>query len=260
MRRFALICILSFFAAWPAQAETITLVGDEWCPYICSGDTGRPGLLVEIARKALEKDGIKVEYKTMPWARAVKDTRAGRYTAVLGALHEPSSDLVFPSMAQAQSVVTFYTRKGTAWRFSDLSDLSRVSLGTIADYAYDRTLDDYILRYKNDMTRIQPVAGEKALASNVKKLLIGRINATVEMAAVMEYYLSMTDLRKQVVPAGRMPQTQDLFIAFSPREKRAWEYAAAVSAETERLVLSGEMSEIWAHYHLSSDAAGKDMP
>jgi len=249
MRRFLLAALALIAMTAPARAQqgVVTLAGDEWCPYICK-DAAKPGILVDIARLAFAKAGLKIDVKLMPWARAYKDARAGKDAGVIGVQQTLAGDLVFPEVAQAQSVVTFYVRKNSPWYFNATSDLPRVSLGTIVDYSYNPFLDDYILRNAHDMKRIQAVAGDQALASNVKKLIAGRIDATVETAAVMEHYLNSVDLRKAIVPAGRMPETQDLFIAFSPKDPKAKEYADLVAAETQQLILSGEMNALWARY------------
>ena len=69
-----------------AGAETLTLVADEWCPYNCTPGDEKPGFLVEIVKKVFEPQGFTVDYKIVPWARAIRDTRAGRYSAILGAI------------------------------------------------------------------------------------------------------------------------------------------------------------------------------
>ncbi len=60
----------------PARAETLLIVADPWCPYNCAPDSTKPGMIVEIVKKAFERHGISVTYETLPWTRAVEETRA----------------------------------------------------------------------------------------------------------------------------------------------------------------------------------------
>ena len=108
MRAFALAALFLVLMIAPTRAQTtvLTLAGDDWCPYVCGQSGERPGILVEIARKAFEGKGVTIDYKTMPWARALKDTRSGQYAAALGAMHDDAVDLIYPDTPQAQSVVT----------------------------------------------------------------------------------------------------------------------------------------------------------
>jgi polar amino acid transport system substrate-binding protein len=245
-----------------ARAETITIVADEWCPYNCTPGSDKPGVFIEIAKKAFEPLGITVNYKIVPWARAIEGTREGKYTAVTGASHGDAEDFIFPEEPQSKSIMTFYVRPENTWQYNGVDSLANISLGTIGDYSYGEGLDEYIKKYPDDMRHIQEVGGDTALKTNVKKLLKRRIDATIESENVMAYYLAQNGLVGQLKDAGHLPLTDDqsLFIAFSPKLPESKKYAKILSDTTKALRASGQLNEILAKYNLSEETPVSTQP
>lgn len=239
----------------PARAETLLIVADPWCPYNCAPDSPKPGMIVEIVKKAFERHGISVTYETLPWTRAVEETRAGHYNAIIGALHGDAPDFVFPDKPQAISLMSFFVKAGTEWRYTGMESLNDISLGCIADYSYSTELDSYIRANRRDMRRVQPISGENALEINLQKLAIGRIDAFVEEENVMLYHLSSHDAHDGVVLAGSLPLTKDqgLFAAFSPALPSSKKYADILSRETQAMTKDGTIALIMQSYGLAKD-------
>lgn len=257
MKNFSLIlglvalCGLSV----PAHAETIVLAADEWCPYNCDPASDKPGFMVEIAREALGRHGITVEYVTVPWARAIEDTRQNKYAGIIGAYYGDAEDFIYPEVPQGRSDMTFYVKKDSAWNFTKDADLDAISLGVIADYSYSVALDAYIEQYKTDSKRVQSVSGDDALQANMQKVLHGRIGALIEDKQVMDYTLSapeMATIRAGIREAGLLPSPDDgngiIFIAFSPNNPHAKKYAQILSDETKAMRKSGKLKELLDHY------------
>jgi len=262
MRRILLtLTIASAFIGMnaPASAETITLVADEWCPYTCKPDSDKPGLFIEIAKKVFAREGIDVTYKTIPWARAIEETRAGKYTSIAGASIGDARDFIFPTEPQAQSVMTFYVKYGSRWTYQNLASLDKISLGTIVDYSYSNLIDSYIAKNKDNMRLVQQVGGNNALESNVLKVIKKRVGATIESAAVMEYYLATQGRTGQLIAAGAMPvnDDQNLYIAFSPKDPNAKRYARIVTDGTRALRQSGKIQEILNRYSLTEEKVSR---
>lgn len=252
MRAFTLI--LACFVLFPAtsRAETIKIVADRWCPYNCDPTSDHPGLMIEIAQKAFAKHQIAVEYSIMPWTRAIEETRLNKHTAIVGASHKDAPDFIFPTVAQGWMRNSFFVKKGAPWRYTDMKSLEKISLGAIADYSYNETLDAYILKNKNNPKYVQIVSGDNALDTNVKKLLGGRIGALVEGEYVISYYNAQHGTADKLDIAGTLPPSENdnLFIAFSPKEPKAKEYAEILAKETQAMRKSGELQNILSAYHV----------
>lgn len=249
---FILLCSATLFS--PARAaEPITIVADNWCPYNCDPASDHPGFMIEIAQKAFGKHGIAVEYSTMPWTRAIEETRNGKHTAIVGSSQKDAPDFVFPSISQGWMRNIFYVKKGNAWKYTGIDSLSQVSLGVIADYTYSDQLDAYVQQHTKNMKYIQVISGEDALNINIRKLLAGRIGALIEGKLVMGYTLAQKNLTDQIEEAGSLESSnQDhLFIAFSPKNPNAKKYADILSRETKAMRASGELKEILARYNVA---------
>lgn len=250
-RTLSSIAALMLLAS-PAKAENITIVADEWCPYNCAQDAQNPGVFIEIAKYALEKMGHTVEYKNVAWARAIEDTREGKFTAITGASKGDAPDFVFPAEPQSQSLMTFFVKAESPWRYESLASLASVSVGTIASYSYGSEFDAYVEKNIDNMKRVQVIGGETAMEDNFRKLLKGRIGALIESVDVANYYIAQNGLTGKVVEAGHLPLTEDqnLYIAFSPKHPDAEKLAQAVSDATKELRENGKLDEILARYGL----------
>lgn len=260
--RIPLVCCaltaLLMGLATPAYAvlpKTVTLVADVWCPFNCEPDSDKPGVIIEIAKRAFALHGITVDYKIVPWARAIEETRNGKYNGIVGAARGDAEDFVFPETPQSKSVMTFFVRKDSPWRYNGPQSLESISLGSIVDYSYGEEVDAYIERHKSDMRRIQQVSGDNALDMNIRKLVKGRIGATIDSDSVIAYHLAAAYLQNELVPAGSLDadDDQNLHVAFSPKIPASKELAKILSDETKRMRQDGEYAEILKRYNLEAE-------
>ncbi len=65
------------------SCEVITIVSDCWKPYICGSEAGKNGIAVDICMTVFKKAGYDLEFKIVPWKRAIADTRKGKYDAMV---------------------------------------------------------------------------------------------------------------------------------------------------------------------------------
>jgi polar amino acid transport system substrate-binding protein len=244
-----LVACVALLAVAPARAETITLVADEWCPFNCAPGDARPGFLIETARRIFEPQGVRVDYKIVPWARAIRDARAGRYSGLVGAIRSEVPDFVFPEAAAFPSGTHAFVRHGNAWRYAGQASLDGVSVGVILDYSYGEQTDRYLEQHRaND--KVQLATGADALEKNVAKLLQGRVDVLLENPAVMQFFLDRSAQQDLIVPAGVLEDTE-VSIAFAPGEAHAREHATMLSEGVRRMRASGELAEILGRYGLT---------
>lgn len=233
-----------------APAATVTLVADQWCPYNCEPGSERPGYMVEIAQRALASAGHSVEYKTLPWARAVIETRRGDHDGIIAASRDGSAkDFVFPEQAAGSSINVFLVRRGEAWRYRGVESLAAVRIGVVLDYSYEQAFDQYLAAHRNDSSRVQTEPGDGALLRNLRKLGSGKIGTLIENQAVLEYRLAQLGEREQFEFAGVLTERAS-YIAFSPAKASSAEYARLLSEGIGTLRRSGELERILAKYNL----------
>lgn len=140
-----------------AAGDVITIRADEWCPYNCEPHSDAPGFMVEIAIRIFEEKGHTVDYAIMPWARAIQDTRKGKYNAIIGAGKEDAPDFVYPDIEQAQMVNVFYVKAGVPWTYQGVASFAGKVLGVIKDYTYIEEIDTYINENTKNSKQVQIV-------------------------------------------------------------------------------------------------------
>jgi polar amino acid transport system substrate-binding protein len=247
-------CLLLFLAcaAGIAKADTITLCADAWCPYNCEPGSDAPGYMIEIAAKVFGKAGHVVDYRQMPWTRALVEARSGKVNAVVGAGIGDTPDFIFPENSLGTMNNTFWIRKGDTWRFSGIDSLKKVRLGVIQDYDYSKLVTEYI-RDNKDSDQVQLLTTDTALEQNLKKLLAKRIDVIVEDENVLRNKAREMGVSDKIVQAGfceKVAERQKLYIAFSPTHQKSKEYAQLLSSGIATLRDSGELAAILVKYGL----------
>ncbi|MDT4835486.1 Bacterial extracellular solute-binding protein [compost metagenome] len=252
MRRWQVLALLVAPLFFPsARAETLVIAGDIWCPINCEPGSERPGLFVELAREIFGEAGISVDYRLVNWARAIHDTRNGRVDALIGAGVQDAPDFVFTPTAPGVSRMCFYVSPDAKWRYQNLDSLARVRLGSINGYSYGQEIDAYIRIKRNDPARVQVVSGDQALEMNVEKVLLGRIDATIENAWVMDAHLAGSGQRDKLVQAGCRSPDVPIYLAFSPALASSTRHAALFEAGLKRMRETGRLNQLLQRYGLS---------
>jgi polar amino acid transport system substrate-binding protein len=237
-------------ATLPADAETITLVADEWPPFNSTPDKQPEGYMVDIAREVFKAHGIKVVYQIVPWKRALEGTRKGEYTAAIGPTKDEASYLVFPKEELARNRLSFWVKKGNPWRFKNRDSIRQISLGVAEGYDYRQWLNVYARNNRNDKSRIQFVSGTNPMDMNLRKLMAGRIGAVVDNEAVIRYTAKQHGLLESIALAGYDTEPAYCYIAFSPANPRSPEYARILSEGIVKLRKNGGLKKNLAVYGL----------
>lgn len=234
------------------SAETITLRADNWCPYNCDPKDPHPGYMIEIAKSALEGAGHKVEYETLNWARAIADSRAGKYTGIVGAAKSDAPDFVFPTTSMGNAKDCFFGKPDATWTFKKSDSVKEITFGAIKDYSYGDEVDGYIKANEKDPKKVDIVSGDNPLELNIKKVQMGRITAFIESEAVLKNYLFSKKMPDTTFKnLGCLKDADDLFVAFSPKSPKAKEYAKLVGDKVAAMRKDGSLKKVLAAYGIS---------
>ena len=229
-----------------ASSEVVTIVSDCWKPYICGSESGKNGIAVDICAAVFKKAGYKLEFKIVPWKRAIADTRKGKYDAIVCATKNDAPDFIYPEEPIAAQETCFYTDRSSSWKYESIDSLSGIILGVIGGYHYSKELDKYIEENGNT-GKVHAAVGNNPLRSNVFMLKKQRISALIEDPAVMQYYIwqnKEADLRE----AGCVSEKVNLFIPFSPQKANSEKYAKILSDGISELLTTGEIKRIYESY------------
>lgn len=250
-RRFAGI-FLSLFSVLAAgnvaNAATITLRADVWCPYNCEPGK-QPGYLIEIAKAALEPAGHTVDYAVMPWKETLAAVKEGKVSAAPGAVETEAPELIYPSVPLGMSGPTLVIRrdkviKGVSEK--NLAPLKDLRLGSVTDYYYSDAVNAFIDANKGSANLIQ-VSGDDVTEELVNMLIEGKIDAMVEDSNVIDYLLESKGYRNlfSYVSLGDLSKVS---IGFSPKDPNSKTYAGLIDAKVAELRKNGQLNQILGRY------------
>ena len=246
MRIFLVAVVLSPSVS---LADTVTIRADSWFPINGEPEGDNAGYMIDLAVKIFGDAGHTVDYRLAPWERAVADVRKGKYDCVVGAYKEDAPDFVYPEESWGLDESAFFVKKGEVWKYTDLGSIENVKLGLVGGYAYGEDFDAYVKAHNKGS--YQFVKGDNALEKNIKKLLGGRITATIESPLVMNSSLKGMGIQGKIVEAGMLGEPSDMYIACSPAKKGSKDLVRLVDEGTKRLRSSGELKAILDKYGLS---------
>ena len=242
-------CAVLVLMAASARADEITIRADSWCPFTCEPGSKTPGYLIEIATRVFEQAGHHVDYQFLPWPRAVSAVESGEFNAIAGGGIADTPGFVL-SQPLGDVTTTLAVRKGERFDYKGPESLAGHRLGAVTGViSWGGGIDEYIAEYKDDPNRVDLTGGEDPYAANLRKLLVGRVDVVVDVAAVLKWLargMHATD-KIEFIPVLREP---DVFIAFSPANPKSAEYAAILDRGVARLRATGELQKILDRYGL----------
>jgi len=140
--KFALIILLTL-GSLSLKAETLSLVADEWPPYVDESLAHR-GLAIDLVTSAFARAGYDVNFDLENWNHALEGARIGVYDVVanIWLTEDRAKDLDF-SDAYLVNDIRFIKRKSSAVTFDTMDDLQGLLVGTIKGYAYPADFSSY---------------------------------------------------------------------------------------------------------------------
>jgi polar amino acid transport system substrate-binding protein len=235
-------------AAGPGGRKEVSLCADLWCPFNCEPDSQQQGFAVEIVRDVFARAGYTVSYQTAAWPRCVEDSRAGRFTAIIGAIRADAPDFTFPKIPIGSSRAGYAVRKGDLFHYSGPRDFDGRVIATVSDYGFGGETGAYLAAHLGDKT-IELAFGNNAIEKNLAKLLAGRVDLVVDDSNVLRNKIDALGMQdKLTVSEG--PFSSPLFIAFSPASPDREQLARILDNGIARLRASGALAAILARYHV----------
>ncbi len=238
-----------FFYSIQGFADVVKLAADPWCPFSCDSKDQNKGLFVDLATELFQSSGHQVSYETLAWSRALIVTRSQQYHAVVGALKTDAPDFIYPTQSWADQKSCFFVKKGSAWKYKDISSLEQVSLGVVKDYTYGDPLDPYIAKHASDSKKIDFMSGTGTIVKLIKKLQAGRVGVIVDDESVVNYHLKTNAelASAEILNVGCL-KAVPLYIAFGPNHPKAKDYARLLSEQFEKQKHSSKIKELYKRY------------
>ena len=243
-----------------AAEKKIVLVADEWCPYNCSPeDMAKPGYMVEIAQAVFNKAGYQVEYRVMPFQRALQEVLKGAVDGAIAVDSGTAKEALemylrtsgkVAAFAQSDTMAvtqaSFFTASGTQWTFDPTNSEASIAalggkVGVPKGYAYDISP---LLRKQGLLVEI---SGDAPMEQLLKMLDSGKVKAVIDDDAVIQYVAGNIGLADKVRHAGSTGDPLDCFIGFNAVHK---DYAELLNKGVAEMRANGELTKIMQKYNM----------
>jgi polar amino acid transport system substrate-binding protein len=243
-----------------ADEKAIVLAADEWCPYNCSPeDKARPGYMVEIAQAVFGKAGYRVEYKVMPFQRALQEVLKGSVDGAIAVDSETEKEALeaylrtsgkvatfAKSGTMAVTRVSFFTASGTPWVFDPANPEASIKalggkVGVPKGYSYD------ISPMLKKMDLLVEISADAPMEQLLKMLDSGKVKAVIDDDAVIQYVAGNIGLGGKVRFAGAAGDSLDCFIGFNAVHK---DYAELLDKGVAEMRANGELTKIMQKYNM----------
>ncbi|MCK5719171.1 MAG: transporter substrate-binding domain-containing protein [Thiomargarita sp.] len=235
-----LLIITLFYSASSFAGKRFTLLTVDFPPYYGEKLTNQ-GWVSEIVKTALEAKGYEVEIRFVPWVKAVEDTKAGYYDALLGAYRTPErAEYYYFSAPIAQARTGFFKRRDVDISFKKLTDLKGYKIGVVKGYATSKEFDtaDYLTKIEmNDLG-----AGLIALSK-------GKIDLMADSQAVGKYHLKLLEARnhgiiKKIEFIKPVLAMNKLYVAISKNAANATQKLIDFNQGLRKIYMNGSFRKI----------------
>jgi polar amino acid transport system substrate-binding protein len=198
------------------------------------------GWLVEVTTEALRRMNYDVTIRYMPWARALQTVSAGQAEALLGAYYtrERAAKMLFTASIGSSDIVFFKLRTSNI-TYQRLEDLAGHVIGTINGAAYTPEFDHAAFLRKEPAQNFN---------TNIKKLLIGRVELVLEKRSVVVKALQelSPQVAEQIVALDKPLVSAQFYNAFSLAYPDAERKVADFNAGLALMTSDGTLQKILA--------------
>lgn len=165
------LCLVLMMCLWsPGRAESVVLTTGEWPPFY-SSSMAHGGIANQIIAESFALVGIDVEFRFLPWKRALQDATHDPYLGSSGWLWTPEreKDFLFSRPLFSSSRV-FFHRKDYPFDWNTPEDLKDQRIAVTLGSEDEFSLKEVVVRGKGEIDVAQ------TYRSGLKKLLAGRVD------------------------------------------------------------------------------------
>lgn len=203
--------------------------------------------MIELSEQILKKHGYTLDYQILNWSRSIHEAKIGKIDGIIGAGKEDAEGFFLPSEPQGLTQYSIYGLPKTTWKYLNQDSLKNVKLGVINAYTYDNGTNE-LLTSKHPSLEI--VSSDDPLEQLIRFVQSERIIGFVESDFVLDYFLK-TKHKTKLKKLGQVkPNSQELFLAISPKHPEGKKIAQILSEGTKELRANGGLKKILKKYGL----------
>ncbi len=245
IRRFLWLALL--LTSTSLSAEVLRLAGSVWPPYT-DGRLPEQGLSVELIRTAFSRAGYHVDYREVPWERALLGLKTGRYDMING---WPAADRLSYSRSSRPFLTNrmrWIQRRDSRIRYDGLDSLMGLRLVLSRGYFYGGGL-------QADSRLVRGYAANFVQAARM--LLAGRADLTLEdeRTALFHFNRELADVSDELLFLPGEFNLLDLSLAVRNDHPQQEAIIAAFNREIAAMVKDGSYAAIFHRHGLPAPLA-----
>ena len=191
-----------------AALESIVLAAENsWPPY---SDKNGDGISKDIIQAAYSSVNVKVEFISVPYARALKMTELGQVDGAFNVTKQKSTIEIFNfgKTPIFQATASFYYHNDSVNDYASVNEIPEgISVGVIIGYEYG---DNYE-KNKNRFSEVS-VTNQTQLIELLRKK---RIDVAIMFDEVVKSKLKKMGLHLNDIKKGQINHKSDIYVAFS---------------------------------------------
>ncbi len=207
---FALVLLLSLSIRLSLASDTISLAGeDSWPPFAKEDGTGAS---YELILQALSHSVYRIEFVTVPYARALLMTENGQTDGAFNVTKQASTieKFVFGEEPLFSVAAHYFYPPNKSQDYTKPSDIPKgTSVGVIIGYEYGDEYESVRMNF------------EEVKVSSQRQLIYLLTREKIDMAIMFDsvamYTLAEMGLDYDTIARGNINHTSDIYVAFSKK-------------------------------------------
>lgn len=210
----ALVCFTLAASCPSVFANVVKLAAeDSWPPFAKQDGSGISKAIIE---KAYAYSGTKVEFVTVPYARALLMAEQGKVHGAFNVTKQASTEdlYAFGELPLLKVSASFYYPPNSKHNYKSLAEIPNdTAIATIIGYEYGNEYEKHKKRFSESRVSSQ--------TQIIKMLMIGRLDMAIMFDEVAAYTLGEMGLSKDAIVKGEINHTSDIYIAFNKELKNS---------------------------------------
>ncbi len=239
-----ILIIVFILSITGVKSELVKMTTVDWPPFY-GKDLENGGILVALTREVLKVQGHELKVDFVPWVRALKKSKEGKYHALLGCWYtkEREKHFIF-SKTNLDGTPHFLTLPDSTLKVKKVEDLYGLKIGLIRGFAIGAQMKEAVSAKK---VQIMEVSFHHNLFKLLQKKRIDLImeNSTVMKAKITEKYPSNKYNLKTV---GSNFFDGYLYVCWSRKKEGAKKLSEDFNKALQTIIKNGTYDRIWKKY------------
>ena len=247
------LCLCSFFLLAPmpvladdALPNRVSFVGDIWCPYNCAEQDTRRGALVDMLAEILARRGIALDYRVLPWTRALQEVSEGRQDGIIGAGESDARSALLTRKPWLHAELATLTHRDSGFRWQGFASLAGKSVVVIANYEYAAPLPAWLAANPD---AVHQLSGDNAFRQAVLLIQHKRQQVFFSSYPALHRHLQVANLN-DTLEINRTGLKTPIYMGVAKAKPHSDALLALLNQGFDELGASGKADAIIASYDL----------